>query len=1074
VSGLIQNLQKRFLKLFSTYFQVLVVWLVFTLMVALSYYFMRDIETSHLRRDVDDLLVLSQNRIEFEFLETEMTLNNISFNIHRMILNGAGPEAVMDYLTDGTNFILSYEKHVLDTTGAYGYFDIFGGLFLDGSGWIPPDDYDPTSRPWYKAAVAANGSIANTPLYIDMDTNEPVITYAQQILDYESRQLGIICIDILLGNIARQIVSTGITSGSYGILFDENMKLIIHPDADQIGKKLHDLKISPDIINELEQGAVSISEREIINYNNKTVIMFTQKLNNGWHIGILIPKNNYYKSLYIIAFILIILGTALAGILSFILLRIIADKQKADERAQEMLNKIEATAHWYKSILDAVPLPITVTDANTNWTFVNTQVEKFLNVKFEDIKGKPCSNWGANICNTPNCGIECAKRGLKQTYFTHNGSSYKVDVEILRDINGETAGYIEVVQDITQLEEITKRQMEAETVSKTKSAFIAVMSHEIRTPLNAILGIADIQIQDHTISQTARDALIKIHNSGDLLLRIINDILDLSKIEAGKLEIMPVDYNVPSLINDTMHINMVRINNKPIEFELFVNENTPLDLFGDELRIKQILGNLLSNAFKYTEEGIVSLSVNAEPENTDAFVMLIFDIRDTGQGMTPEEIRNLFNEFSRFHIEANRKTGGVGMGLNITRHLIRLMNGEISVKSKPGIGSTFTVRLPQKRVNSGVIGKELAENLQHFRFNNSSLLKNVQIMREYMPYGSVLIVDDVETNLYVAKGLMVPYGLKIDTVISGFEAIKKIKDGTIYDIVFMDHMMPNMDGIETTKIIREIGYVHPIVALTANAVVGQEEIYLQSGFDDFISKPIDIRQLNVVLNKLIRDKQPSEIIEKARREKAEQENSVQQQVIDSELAEIFARDAGKAVAVLDAILKSNFRKEDSLHKEVALHKEAALHKEEAQSFIINVHAMKSALANIGETKLSDTAKKLEQAGRDEKFDVIGAEMPGFLDALRAVIEKIKPKDDENETGECSEEALAFLDERLAAIREACATMNKKAAKNALNELKTNKWPRDIKEMLGKISEHLLHSEFDSAAALADEWIRSET
>jgi PAS domain S-box-containing protein len=926
------------------YSQVLVVWLVFAIMVASSYYFMSGIESKHLRRHVEDLLAITQSSLESELSETEKTLNSVSF-----------------------------------------------------------------------------------------------------------------------GNIARQIISTSIADGSYWILFDEDMKLIVHPSADQIGKRLHELKVGPDIINDLEQGATAISEREIFNYKNEPVIMFSKKLNNGWYIGIIIPKNNYYKSLYRIALILIMLGVVLAGLLSFILLRIIVEKQKSEKHAKYIMLKIaeerrkfRATAHWYKSILDAIPLPITVTDANTNWTFVNTQVENFLNVKFEDIKGKPCSNWGANICNTPNCGIECAKKGVKQTYFTHNGASYKVDVEILKDINGETAGFIEVVQDITELEEMAKRQMEAETVSKAKSSFIATMSHEIRTPLNAILGITDIQIQDQTLSQTARDSLIKIYNSGNLLLHIINDILDLSKIEAGKLELIPVNYDIPSLINDIVHMNMVRVNNKPIEFKLKINEHLPSELFGDEMRIKQILNNLLSNAFKYTESGSVSLSVDIDAGSTEDGVTLIFIVSDTGRGMMPEEVSNIFNKYSRFHMEANRTAEGTGLGMGITKHLISLMNGEIYIKSEPGKGSTFTVRLFQKTVNSTAIGRELAENLQHFRFDSSPLLRKAQITREYMPYGSVLIVDDVETNLYVAKGLMVPYGLNIDIVTSGFEAIKNIKDGNIYDIIFMDHMMPNMDGIETTKLIREIGYVHPIVALTANAVAGQAEIYLQNGFDDFISKPIDIRQLNITLNKLIRDKQPPEIIEKARHEKATQDRSSVQHknFITPELAEIFIRDAEKAAAVLEIVIRNNFRKED------------------AQIFIINVHAMKSALANIGETALSATAQKLEQAGREEKIDVIKTEIPGFLASLRSTIEKIKPKNDENETSVNTEETRVFLNEKLFVIRKACVSFDKKTAKNALNELREKPWPHNTKELLNKIAEHLLHSEFDNIVAITDEFVKN--
>jgi len=473
------------------------------------------------------------------------------------------------------------------------------------------------------------------------------------------------------------------------------------------------------------------------------------------------------------------------------------------------------------------------------------------------------------------------------------------------------------------------------------------------------------------------------------------------------------------------------------------------------------LNNLLSNAFKYTNRGKVTLLVDLEKkkEDEERNVMLIFKVSDTGQGMTREEVDNMFNEYSRFNLETNRTTEGTGLGMSITKHLIHLMNGEINVESEPGVGSTFTVHLQQKEGDSGIIGKELAENLQQFRFDRLPLMKRTQITREPMPYGRVLIVDDMETNLYVAKGLMIPYDLKIDLAMSGYEAIEKIKEGNIYDIVFMDHMMPNMDGVEAVKIIRDMGYTQPIVALTANAVVGQAEMFMQNGFDGFIPKPIDLRQLNVMLNKLIRNKQLPEVIEKARREKAEKEKYVkghtQQQSIGTELAEIFARDAEKAISTLETILQNNFHNEDDI-----------------QLYIINVHAMKSALANIGEAELSSAAFRLEQAGREKDIIIMSSRTEEFLDSLRVVVKKLKPVDDKNEPSEDTKDALDYLREKLPVIHKACTSFDKKTVKNTLSELKEKTWSHNTKEMLNKIAEYILHSEFDNAAALADEYINN--
>jgi CheY-like chemotaxis protein len=377
-------------------------------------------------------------------------------------------------------------------------------------------------------------------------------------------------------------------------------------------------------------------------------------------------------------------------------------------------------------------------------------------------------------------------------------------------------------------------------------------------------------MENKTVSRDVHEALGKIYHSGYSLLGIINDILDFSKIEAGKMEVVPVKYDVASLIYDTVQVNVMRVGSKTIKFNLEVDPSIPAELVGDELRIKQILNNLMSNAFKYTESGEVMLLVSSRYESggEEPHVVLTFTVRDTGQGMTQDQIQKLFDEYSRFNLQANRVTEGTGLGMSITKNLIDLMDGSITVESEPEKGSTFTVHIPQGIAGSGVLGAEVVENLRQLRFTSILQMKKAQaaqIVREPMPYGKILIVDDVETNLYVAKGLMAPYGLSIDTAESGYETIDKIKAGKVYDIIFMDHMMPRMDGIEATKELRKIGYTPPIIALTANAMAGQAEMFLLNGFDDFISKPIDIRQLNMALNKHIRDKQPPEVLEAARK-----------------------------------------------------------------------------------------------------------------------------------------------------------------------------------------------------------------
>jgi len=433
-------------------------------------------------------------------------------------------------------------------------------------------------------------------------------------------------------------------------------------------------------------------------------------------------------------------------------------------------------------------------------------------------------------------------------------------------------------------------------------------------------------------------------------------------------------------------------------------------------------------------------------------------VSDTGQGMTEEQISHIFDDYSQFNQEANRATEGTGLGMSITRNLVRLMNGDISVESEPGTGSTFTVRLPQGRLDSGVLGREMTESLSRFSTFSKASVKRARITYEPMPYGSVLIVDDVETNIYVAKGLLTPYELKTDSANSGFAAIEKIKNGKTYDIVFMDHMMPELDGVEATKILRGIGYDRPIVALTANAVVGQMDMFLKNGFDDFISKPIDMRQMNIILNRLVRDKQSLETIEAARQQaaakkgKAPRTSAPQLPMADPHIAEVFMRDAKKALAALEEMAGND----------------GSYDNDRLRAYINHVHGIKSALANIGEVDLSAVALRLEQLANDGNTGVMASETPAFLAALRTLVEELAPK--ENSVADEAEEDTEYLCEKLLAIKTACEAYDESAAEKALRELRNKAWPQPVKELLGSLSLHLLHSDFAGAESEVEAYL----
>jgi len=414
--------------------------------------------------------------------------------------------------------------------------------------------------------------------------------------------------------------------------------------------------------------------------------------------------------------------------------------------------------------------------------------------------------------------------------------------------------------------ELKEATLKAQQASDAKSSFLANMSHEIRTPLNAVIGLSDLILDmDDSLSEETRYRLSQINNAGATLLSTVNDILDISKIEAGKFELIPINYDTPSMINDAVTQSILHKGEKSIEFVMNICDNLPTHLYGDELRIKQILNNFLSNAFKYTLSGTVELTVNCNHEGES--IRLIFIVRDTGIGIRQEDIKNLFSDYVQMDMSANRKIVGTGLGLSIAKRLVELMDGNITVESEHGAGSTFTVSIIQKRITDDVLDPEAIERLKKLNYSEQKRRQYGYMARLNMHYARVLIVDDVVTNLDVARGLMKPYNMQIDCVTSGQEAVEAILDKRVrYNAIFMDHMMPGMDGIEATRKIREINTEYakniPIIALTANAIVGNEEMFLKKGFQSFISKPIEIAHLDAVIREWVRDKEQEELYQR--------------------------------------------------------------------------------------------------------------------------------------------------------------------------------------------------------------------
>jgi len=765
----------------------------------------------------------------------------------------------------------------------------------------------------------------------------------------------------------------------------------------------------------------------------------------------------------------------------------------------------------------------------------------------------------------------------------------KQDIEkmlVVYQTNVEKTGeYVfNIVDEIRkQNQRLVELREEAETANQAKSSFIASISHEIRTPMNAINGMSELLLRGD-LSDEARGYAQDIKQAGNNLISIINDLLDFSKIEAGKMEIIPIRYLLASLINDTINIIRTRLKEKPIRFFTNIDGSIPNSLFGDEVRMRQILLNLLSNAAKFTEKGSICLSITVQ-RRTEKQIWLTFTVTDTGKGIKPEDQKKLFGEFVQVDLKRNRTIEGTGLGLVITKRLCSIMGGGITVESEYGKGTTFTVSIPQgidtaepfasvynaedKKVlvyeGRVVYAKSVCWSLENMKvpytmvtnfydftealfrekwsfvlsgyglyqrikqvmdkpdseypggkkpplalmveWGTEAYIPNVHfvslpvqslsianilngkqddkgysegssvsgIVRYSFPRARILVVDDIPTNLKVAEGLLSPYNVMVDTCLSGPEAIELVKHNK-YDIVFMDHMMPDMDGIEATALIREWekekaqNKFHkmpkarvPIIALTANAVSGVREMFIEKGFNDFLAKPIDISKLDDMLNRWIS------------KDKKEYGAGKTLKKTSSKFPVIKGIDFQKGINMTGGteagyrLVLSTFRK-DALERMQLLRE--MLEKDDISLFTTNVHALKSASASIGAAEISAAAVKLEEAGKKGDKAYINKNLDKFIEDLTTTVAGIasalgldteKPAD--STAGSGISHTLFLMLKRL---ETALKAQKAEDIDRLLNEILRQPVDEKTKKSIEKVSDDILMTEFDNAIKIIDE------
>lgn len=543
---------------------------------------------------------------------------------------------------------------------------------------------------------------------------------------------------------------------------------------------------------------------------------------------------------------------------------------------------------------------------------------------------------------------------------------------------------VDVTKIIEQNHLMKRLVLQTEDANRAKTNFVSNMSHEIRTPMNSIVGITEILLRSRH-SPKEQEYLLNIQSSGRVLLTIINDVLDCSKMEAGKMQLFDEPYDTCSLFHD-LRISMEnRIGHSGLELIYDIDQDIPCKLKGDMGRIRQVIINLVNNAIKYTEKGSVRFSVHVRQKNTDK-VMLYYEVADTGIGIRKEDQKILFDAFQRVEMDRNRYVEGTGLGLTISQNLVNMMGGVIEVESEYGKGSRFFFTIEQTIIDPTPV------SAVNYNGQKDNVTEKEAECLFIAPEAHILLVDDNELNLVVAKELLKPLRMQIDTAENGLQAVKMVR-GSQYDLVLMDHMMPVMDGIEAAKAIRalpEDKYQKlPIIALTANAMVDARKEFLNAGMNGFVAKPIDFaricNQLKLWLPKdLVRDVPKEE----AKKLLADDLSDREIQPEDPQMGFSFeegVKHCGSKAALMKTI-RIFYRTIDSKADKI----EQCLKEGLISDYVVEVHALKSSALLIGAVPLSEAAKELEDYGKQGKTEVLEEKTPDVLTLYRDLKNILRP------------------------------------------------------------------------------------
>jgi signal transduction histidine kinase/CheY-like chemotaxis protein/HPt (histidine-containing phosphotransfer) domain-containing protein len=1032
---------------FSTHGKLLLVWLISLLMVLVGYAYTGESMERRLFSRVLKTIQAGEEAVEGVFRESQVMLVGAALALQ----NSMEDEHRSKHfdIADLRQFMRMLGSWFLGHDPNFGLLYLYAnvdGVFINGTGWVPPEESPVENRPWYEAVKKMDpGQVRYSDVYQDQRTGEYIITIVTPIPGRDGQDHGFVAMDIGLERILDRTRGLHSREGAYGILLDSEMRFISHPDPSLTGKSLRE--VNPDYARAAEDlrfGKKKETEALVMrNSAGEEMVSVFKRMENGWFIGLSTPSSAYYKEVYSLTFLLGILGLTQA---------------------------------------------------------------------------------------------------LSSSYF------------IVR---------------------LSREKMRANRESRSKSSFLARMSHEIRTPMNSILGMAEL-IARKDVSREISEYIAIINQSGRHLLSIINDVLDFSKIESGNLQLEERKYFLSSLLHDVITLMRVRLlDNKPLDFFVYVDCGLPAQLVGDDVRVRQILINLLSNAIKYTNEGFVSLDVRRGPLASPGGVQVLFQVKDTGLGIRPEDKDKLFTEFRRLDSAQRRpETESTGLGLAITHSFCRMMDGNVTVVSEYGKGSTFTASIIQgveeadplvwvKDADSknvllyedrplykfslecalhdlGVrlecaetlleFTRKVEDSRYQFAFTSSRFLMDCigafgqrglppclvfmmevgempsfigvrsimmpvhamnlanvlnglphdfSVSNEWSrapfsaPTAAILIVDDVPTNLRVIKELVAHYNIVVHTCLSGEEAVALARDNR-YDMVFMDHMMPVMDGVETAARIRclavddEYFQKLPIVALTANVVSGQREMFMRNGFNDFLAKPVEVQKLDQILRRWIPVEKQLEGSLYQDEDLTSFEAQLQIFILGVDTASGLKNAGGGVAAYLDIL--ADFQRD--ARKKLSQIK-TSLEAEDLEMYTILVHAIKGAARAVGAYEFADFAEKLEKASMSRDMQLVRAETDLLLYNLNTLAERVSSALHSRRKDSATAEENANLDAtalKLDLLRTALVKMDITTVNNLLQTyagMGLEGWVRDF---VAEIERYILDFDYDKAIEAIDRYL----